>query len=301
MRDDDVLSEAEATRLWQRAAQLQADEARRAEARAVSEAAGELEAGSPGRQEGYALTHVRAAAVEAGIGAEFVEAALAEVEAERAVQGSSAPRRRRLSRWLLGSPDTTLTRRRVIQGTPEEVLEAMEAILPAAPFDLLLRERVGDAPSGGTMAFDIQGVGFTTQNLPGFKGDASYADLRQVFVTVTPFPGERARTEVTVRAPVAWAFGINAAVSGGLSVLGGGILVLLSGAVATSMGLGPVALGLLVAGVGGSGGALTLGVMRHVYRYGLGRGERALDGLLAQVAARAEGGWGITTRPDTQP
>jgi len=299
MRDDDVLSEAEATRLWQRAAQLQADEARRAEARA---AAGALPAERRSQEEGYALTHVRAAALEAGIGAEFVEAALAEVQAERAVRGPSAPRRRRLFRWVLGRPETTLTRRRVILGTPEQVLEAMEATLPEAPFDLLLRERIGDPASGGTLAFDIQGVGFTTQHLPGFKGDASYADLRQVFVTIAPLPGERARTEVTVRAPVDWALGINAAVSGGLSVLGGGLVVLLTGAVATSVGaLGPVALGLLVAGAGGSGGALTLGVMRHVYRYGLGRGERALDGLLAQVAAKAEGGWGITSRADTQP
>lgn len=302
MHDDDVLSEAEAARLWQRAAQLQAEEARRAEARAASEAAGELPGEGRDQTEGYALTHVRSAALEAGIGSEFVDAALAEVQAERALRGPAPMGRRRLSRWLLRAPDEALTCRRVIRSAPEKVLEAMEAILPEPPYELLLRERIGDPLRGGTLAFDIQGVGFVSGNQPGFKGDASFADLRQVFATVTLLPGVPPRTELTVRAPVAWAFRLNAALSGGLSVMGGGLALLLTGAVATSVGaLGPVAVGLLVAAGGGAGGAATLSLMRALYRHGLGRGERALDGILALVAAKAEGGWGIQSRTESEP
>ncbi len=63
-RDPEVLSEEEAARLWERAAQLQAEAAGRIEAPEVTDAA----MASPG----YALAHVRSAALEAGIASEFV-------------------------------------------------------------------------------------------------------------------------------------------------------------------------------------------------------------------------------------
>jgi hypothetical protein len=289
----EFLSEHEARRLWERAAQLQAEEARRAEARAASEAGESVLGDGSDRGDGYALTHVRAAAMEAGIGEDFVEAALAEVHAERATRRAS-PGTRRFSRWFLGGPSDSISVRRVIRTTPVQVLQAMERLLPEEPYQLTLRERVGDPESGGTLVFDIQGVGFTTQGVPGFKGDASQGDLRQVFVTLSRLPGDGQRTEVTVRSPVAWAFRLNAAASGGLSVLGGGIALLLAGAIGSGLPfLGPIGFGVLVATGGTAGGAGTLTLMRAVYRYGLRRGSRALEGLLAAVAAQAEGGWGL--------
>ena len=64
-RDDEPrLSEEMATRLWQRAAELQADAARRLEAKARAE--GEDELDDVASDEGYSLVHVRAAAEEAG-------------------------------------------------------------------------------------------------------------------------------------------------------------------------------------------------------------------------------------------
>jgi hypothetical protein len=295
--EKEYLTEAEALRLWERAAQLQAEEARRAEARAASDAEGELLAEASSRPDGYALTHVRAAASEAGIGEQFVEAALAEVHADRATQLTS-PGRRRFSRWLLGNPAESLTARRVIRTSPGEILQAMERILPEEPYGLTLRERLG-APGagGGTLVFDIQGVGFTSHGTPGFKGDASFADMRQVYVTVASLPGASPRTEITLRSPVAWAFRLNAGLSGGLSSLAGGIALLVSGAIGSGLTfLGPVGFALLVAAGGAAGGLGTLTGMRAVYRYGLTRGTRALDALVATVAAAAEGGWGITPR-----
>jgi len=294
--EKEFLTEAEARRLWERAAKLQAEEARRAEARAASDVEGELLGDAPSRPDGYALTHVRTAALEAGIGEQFVEAALAEVHADRATRLAS-PGKRRFSRWLLGNPTEALTARRVIRASPGEILQAMEHILPEEPYALTLRERLGDPESGGTLVFDIQGVGFTSHHTPGFKGDASFADMRQVYVTLASLPGASPRTEVTLRSPVAWAFRVNAGLSGGLSILAGGITLLLSGAVGSGLAfLGPVGFALLVAAGGAAGGVGALTGMRAVYRYGLTRGTRALDTLLATVAAKAEGGWGITAQ-----
>jgi len=103
-RDPNFLNEEEAARLWQRAAQLQADAARRAE-KAESETAesdaAERETADGAPPEGYALTHVRSAALDVGIANEFVDAALADMRAESALPEK---KRRRLARWFLKNP-----------------------------------------------------------------------------------------------------------------------------------------------------------------------------------------------------
>lgn len=295
--ESEILSEAEALRLWQKAAQLQADAARRAEALVAGEAPEGVDGADSRKRDagdGYALVHVRAAALEAGIGAEYVDAALAEVRADRAARGAGGSHRYRWSRSLLGNPPDQAVSRRVIRAEPAAVLEAMEEVLPHDPFSLLLRERVGDPLSGGTLVFDIQGVGFTTAGAPGFKADAAFADLRQVYITLSPVPGDPARTEVTLRAPVTWALRLNAVISGVMSVGGGALgLAIGIGAGTALLALGPVVPGLVAAASAGGSGALSLWGFRKLYRYGLGRGFRALETLLATVAARAEGGWGI--------
>ena len=106
--DPKFLSEEEAARFWQRAAQLQAEAADSAEALARDPEDEDADADPP---EGYALTHVRAAALEAGISEKFMDAALADLQAERAL-----PRKRRgwsLARSILKHPTDTITVRRV--------------------------------------------------------------------------------------------------------------------------------------------------------------------------------------------
>ena len=117
--DPDFLDEEEAARLWQRAAQLQAEAAQRAE-KAENETAetgaAESETADGAPPEGYALTHVRSAALEVGIANEFVDAALADLHAERTLPKK---KRRRLARWFLGNPPETHTVRRVIEAKAE--------------------------------------------------------------------------------------------------------------------------------------------------------------------------------------
>lgn len=288
------LSEAEALRLWQRAAQLQAEAARRAEARAAGE-----EDRSPGGavarrdEDGYALEHVRAAALEAGITEEHVEAALAELVADRAMAASAPVGRQPISDWVLGHPPDAVEARRVVLADVHGVLAAMEEVLPAEPYGLLLRERLGDPAQGGTLVFDLQGVGFAVGGT-GFKADASFADLRQVLATLVPLPGEPPRTELILRSPVAWARRINAALIGGLSGVGGSAGLAAGVALGALLSpLGPAVAGVAVA-TGLVGGArLTLGGLRKLHRYGLGKGTKTLEALAATVAARAEGGWGF--------
>ena len=293
--DRDTLSEAEAQRLWQRAAELQADAARRAEVRVAEEETGE-EGGVRRREgDGYALVHVRAAALEAGIGEGFVEAALAEIRAQRAVGEAGGVPKHPFSRWVLGNPEASVAVSRVIRGAPREILNAMEAVLPHEPYRLTLRDRLGDPTDGGVLVFDIQGASITGAGEKGFIGDASWADLRQVLFTLTPQAGESPATTVTVNAPVAWAWRINAGLSLFLVGLGGALGFAAGGAAAVALvGLvGPVGAGAVAALAGGSATAASFSGFRALHRYGRSRGERALVGLLAAVAARAEGGWGI--------
>jgi hypothetical protein len=295
----DYLSEEEAARLWQRAAQLQAEAARLAEASAANAAADDLDASADEESRtGYALTHVRAAALEAGISEEFVDAALSDLRAEQAAGAGTGGR---LAKRILGNPDDAVVVRRVIQAPVQEVLRAMEEVMPGEPYGLSLRDRRGDPTAGGVIIFDIPGAGFSAAAHPGFVGSASHADFRQVFASVHAV-GDGA-AELTLRAPVAWARNLNAGIGLALSGLGAGLgmgvgSALAAGAAATLTGLGlaaaaPWAAGaLVVTGLVG-GGAGGHRILLKLYRYGLGKGESALQGLVGGIAMKAEGGWGF--------
>lgn len=296
----DTLSEAEARRLWQRAAELQAEAARLVELRAGEEGVRGGDAAPRREGDGYALTHVRAAAVEAGIGEGFVEAALAEIRAQRAVGELGGEPRRPISRWVLGNPEASVSARRIVRAAPRDVLTAMEAVLPHEPYRLTLRDRMGDPAQGGVLVFDIEGASITGAAEKGFTGDASFADLRQVLFTLAPQPGDPPATAITVNAPVAWAWRLNAGLSLLLTGVGGAMGFAAAGAAASAMVglLGPVGAGAMAALGGAGAGSAALSGLRALHRYGTSRGERALVGMLAAVAARTEGGWGIAPPPE---
>ena len=202
-RDPEFLNEEEAARLWQRAAQLQAESARRAEALAEEPQREQANVAPPA---GYALSHVRSAASEVGIADEFVDAALADLRAERELpQGK---RGRTLAQWFLGDPPDTLTVRRVIEASAQDVLSAMEAIFPHEPYRLTLSDQRGDPLKGGVLVFDIQGSGhrpwgWAVQGVgaifpEGLALEAKYGGIKQVFVSLRLQAGRleaRAREE----------------------------------------------------------------------------------------------------------
>ncbi|HAB30663.1 MAG TPA: hypothetical protein DCE19_08080 [Gemmatimonadetes bacterium] len=301
----EFLNEEEAAQLWQRAAQLQAEAARRAEKaesdRAETEASGETADVAP--PEGYALTHVRSAALEVGIANEFVDAALADLRAGRAL--SQEKRGWRLARWFLKDPPEAQTARRVIEAAAVDVLSATEAVFPGEPYRLTLTDRQGDPLKGGFLVFDVQGL-----NSPfprDFALEAKYGGIRQVFLSLQPIEEATPSCEVTLRSPVAWSHNQDLAVGGVVTGITGavGLGLGLAGAVAVAAiglsGIGVVvAPAILVAG-GATGGGLGVKGYRARYRHAMRRGQRALDGLLGAVAGRAEGGWGITKSQDQEP
>ena len=309
--DPAFLPEEEAARVWQRSAQLQDEAARRAE-KAESEKAGSEGAESEAAEsatadvappEGYALTHVRSAALEVGITDEFVDAALADLRAERALPQDK--RGWRLARWFLKDPPETQTARRVIEAAAADVLSATEAVFPAEPYRMTLTDRQGDPLKGGFLVFGVQGL-----NSPfprDFALEAKYGGIRQVFLSLRPVEGATPSCEVTLRSPVAWSHNQDLAVGGVVTGITGamGLGLGLAGAAAVAAiglsGIGVVvAPAILVAG-GATGGALGVTGYRAAYRSAMRRGQRALDGLLGAVASRAEGGWGITKLEDREP
>jgi len=308
----DHITEEEASRLWQRAAQLQSEAVEREEA---GPGAHVITAGS-GRDEadsGYALDHVRAAAIEAGIGSEYLDAALADLRVERRILERKGGGR--LTRHFLDDPPDAITVTRVIDAPPDRILSAMEGVFAKEPYNLTLTDRQGDPLDGGMLVFDINGVGFLAVELTGFAREASWADLRQVIATVRPLAGsDGARSELTLRGPVAWAQGLNAAIGSGLAVLAGGVGLALSWPLGGAIGgalwaagvvapAGAAAVGAVVS-VAGAGITARLGVegVRMMYERALGRGEKGLEGLLSVVALNAQGGWRLTdSEPDTPP
>jgi len=303
--DTKFLSEEEAARFWQRAAQLQAEAARKAEAARAAEAladvandgeAPEGEQAAVDAPGGYALAHVRSAALEVGIGSEFVDAALADLRAERALPQR---KRRLLTRWLLRDAPETITARRVIEASPEDVRSAMEATFPHEPYRLTLTDRRGDPLDGGVLVFDIQGLNSPIPQ--GFALEAKYGGMRQVLVSLRSIQGATPSCEVTLRGPVAGQNTIQLAQGGIFTGIAGGIGVVAMVMLSAALGLGPVA-AVLGAAVGTvAGGGLGVKAYRASYRYGTRRAGRALDGLLGALAGRAEGGWGMPPLGDGKP
>ena len=85
-----------------------------------------------------------------------VEAALADLRVERTLP--KAEKSQRLARRFLNNPPDTITVRRVVEATPEEVFSAMQAVFPNDPFRLTLTDQQGDPLHGGLLVFDLPGV-----------------------------------------------------------------------------------------------------------------------------------------------
>ncbi len=296
MSDDrEYLTEEEARHLWQRAAQLQAEAAARAEAlgggQEGDEESAETPAEAPGPSDGYPLTHVRAAALEAGIGPEFVDAALSEARAERLVPVDAAAKHP-FARWILGHPDPTVTVHRLIRAAPRRVLDAMEAILPNDPFHLTLVDRRSDPLAGGVLTFEIQSQGMGAIGRGGFAADLRIkSDISKIHVTLTPTAGGSA-TALTVSGPVADAWPVSAGISMVLTAVGAGLGAAAGYAgvallIPTLLTIGVITI--VLAGLGGTAAGLTLS--RAIDRYGQSKDHHALNTLASAVAAEAEGGW----------
>jgi hypothetical protein len=275
--DGEYLSEDQAHALWRRAAQLQAESAERREARTRLLA-------SPEHVEEQAihLSDVETAGVEAGIPAEFIRLARAETIANGAKPMS--PRWETFTDRFLGSNRRLIEITRTFDARPRQILDAMGRVFPANPYYLNVVETLGEPTSGGVMVFDVTRRGEASTS---FAWDMLCADIKQVLVTLRP-AGDR--TDVLLVASLNHSRRLNLAVGG----VATGFAGFAGSAVGTAVGLGVLSLGALaalpaVAGAAG-GAALLTASYRPLYRWGLGRGQRALEGLLRAVDLRLRTG-----------
>jgi hypothetical protein len=292
---DRVLSEDAAKSVWLRAAQLQSDAARR-----VKDRTAQAEAFATGVQPsapttGYRRTDVEAAAIEAGIGAEFVQLALAELPGERGEEAGAlvAPAdqgRERLATFLVGTSERSMQVTKTISGTPLRTLEAIGRIFPAHPWDLTFRDTVGGHPlDGGVLTFTVREIN-TGDYVGGGTGLGTLRyylaviDAYQLRVTLHPLATDPRRCEVTITADLRNGVKKNAKAGFGLGLgMGGGgaaVGIGLSVAKGAALLAVPIGLGALL-GIGG----LMVGAYRWTFRWGLNRARRELEHLLDALQA----------------
>jgi hypothetical protein len=275
-RRKDFLSEEEAARVWRRAARLQNAAGGEAETTRVDD-----DEAIP-TPEGYALTHVKSAAIEAGIASEFVESALRDVLMESALPETGSSHA--LARRFLNDPPGMITSRRVVEGTPEEVFSVMQTVLPENPYRLTLTDKHGDPLDGGVLVFDLPAMASPFER--GFAFAAADAGLKQLSVSLRPIEGSPTSCEITVSSPVTShnvGFGLGVLVT----TLAGGAGLATLGTLGMVTGVGPVgfAVGALLGGGFGRKG------FRALYRGSMQRAQRALDGLVGAVATRVGVVW----------
>jgi len=283
----DRIDEERARAIWLRAAELQAEAARRMEERS------RLLAASPeaSPEDGLDPEAVRVAAIEAGISEEFIDLALAESRGSLEGEGGLSGWRDRAATRLLGTDVRRLDFSRVIAAPPARVLEAMQQVLPNTPYQLTLRDTVGDDPlDGAVLVFHVPGV--VGLSYTAFAYRMSWADLRELRFVLRPLDGG-SRTEVSVTVPLERSRRINWMVGHILPAGGGfvggmaGMAVAKATALAGAAVAAPIALGALALAGGGSW------VMKSLYRYGLRKGEEEVEGILKTLDVTCRLGTGF--------
>ncbi len=290
---DPVLSEEAAKAVWLRAAQLQADAARR-----VKDRTAQAEAFATGVQPsapttGYRRTDVESAAVEAGIGAEFVQLALAEMPGEAPTPGEAlvpvGDRRDRIATFIVGTSDRSMQVTRTIRATPVRTLESIGRIFPAHPWELNFRDTVGGHPlDGGVLTFGVREI--TSGDYVGGRGLTSLRyyltviDAYQLRVTLHPRSGDPRQCDVTITADLRNGVQKNAKIGMwmGLGLGGGGAALGIGLSVAAGAALVAIPVG--AAALIGVGGTM-IGLYRVTFRWGLKRARKELEAMLDALQA----------------
>ncbi len=197
---------------------------------------------------------------------------------------------------FLGNPPLTLEVSRVIRAPAEEVYAAMQRIFPKRPYRLSLVDHHGADPlDGGVLVFNTPAYSYTTTKADqSFAYEMGLAELKQLLFSLRRLDTSPPSTELTVRASLTHGQKHNLWVGGSVSGVfgvGGG----LAGAAAgVALGIGGLAAGAAAAGFL-AGGALAMLGWRRGYRWGLGRGEKAIRHLIGSIAVDIETGGGFSS------
>lgn len=295
------ISEAEAARLWQRAAELQARTLHQLEAearRAGGEggeggAAGAAGSDDPFPEDGYALADVRRAAEDAGIHPDFVERALGELRGEALEAAGPEGTMDRLADRLLGEPHGSLVVRQVLKGKGEALLSALNQVLTGPGHELTLVDMEGDDPlAGATLTF--KAPLFTSHpysSTEGYSYRAAWLWAELLLVTIRSAPGRPESDgevwEVEFLIPLRKGRRANAwgsLLTGGFFGLAGGALGVAAGfGMGAALGLPAVVAGaaLVAGGAAGLGGGGWGGAV--LYRMGWRHGAREMEAKLTDT------------------
>lgn len=298
-RPDETVSEPEAQRVWQVAARLQAEAARRLDARS-EQIARDHPAAPRGAVARFSRAEVDEIAEAAGIDPAFVALAWREVDAEAVRHRPISDVRHRRASAFLGTDAERLSMTRTFQASPEAVLESMQRVFPADPFRLSLIEILGEANAltDAALLFDVPQISVQTTETGGdtaFSYAMSLADLTRAVVTLHPL-GEN-QTEATVTVDLRHGKVRNMVFGGWFT----GIAAAVAGAIGYALGDGGVTAA-LGAGLGSTGvGGLTYLGYRSAYAGGLRKGEKALDSLLGAVGVDLRSGGAFARSASVRP
>lgn len=293
--EKDRIEEERARAVWLRAAQLQAEAARRLEEESRQLPPGEVGPDVDGT--GLKIDDVRAAALEAGIAPEFVDLALAEHARELDSAEVMSPWQDRQAERFLRSDKKVIEATRTVSHTPDRVLEAMQEVVPKHPYFLTLRDSLGEDPrQGGTLIFQAPGMtvgGSTT----GFTYTLAAIGIQEVRLAMRPVDGGE-RTELRISTPLHKARKTNWLVGAGLSsgVFGtvGGLLGLIPAKILALTGA-VVAAPIVVGAVGVTG--LTGAGFAALYRHYVRKAEEEFDGILKTIDVTCRLGTGFRVSP----
>jgi eukaryotic-like serine/threonine-protein kinase len=286
-----LISEAAARAVWQRAAQLSAEAAQRLDARTreTQSTTAVARTESPQPTDGYRLRDVEAAAVEAGISQRFVALALAELQSPQGVtrvDPSQSSWAERASMRVLGSKRQSLSATRIIAAPARDVLQAVGRVLRASPYGLRLRETVGGHPlDGGVIVFDFsEETNAMTGSVFMWSRWGLFAKALRCTIRET---GAR-QTEVALHIDVRTGLKVNAAVYAGLS----GFLGVGGGAVGAGIAAKLGAAAMLAVASSGVGAIAVLGaglwLTGPLHRWEERVVERELAAALQSVAVSFE-------------
>jgi hypothetical protein len=272
------MNEDEARAVWQRAAELQAESAQRHEREARL-----LGPGEDGDPAGDSLTldAVRRAGVEAGIAREYIDLALAESRLTTDATAGLDGWKDRAATRQLGTDARRIALSRRIEVPPARVLQAMERILPNAPYQLVLEDSIGEDPlDGATLLFRVPRI--TAMSYTPFSYVMAQVEIRQIGFTLRPAQ-EGTATDLALAASLGRSRKANWIASNVLSGLGGGMGGLFGFAVAKGTALAgtlvaaPIAIGAVVLGGG------TVWGMRAVYRSALRKSQVHFENMLKGI------------------
>jgi len=300
---DPILSEDQARRLWERAAELQAEAARKREAeKAQSERKGKkLLKGEGDPDLGYSLANIRQAGLEAGIQADFLDHALAEKAILDLEGGSEGGWWDGMAERFLDAKELSIEIRRAFDFPAEAVWRALEDALTNEPHELELLDIWGEGPAAGGLA--IFEAPYTYEGQGSLKYWSSVSEVRRYMVQIKS--EDEGSCTLLMRAPLRRTHRIHGALGVGLSGIGAAVGGVLGWGTAAAIGAVTGLAGIPLAAVGlGLIGGGTIGTERLTrfatikgYRWGL----RSLEKNIQKILTRVDRDLQRTFRPQLPP